>query len=82
MNAKSQPNDLVYYSHSRIYSLTSKDVQLRTHDQKGTLYKKNVSRNDNGTYKCEALDFDALEDVQLIKTLPLHVHCKYQTQTL
>ncbi|XP_048008377.1 basal cell adhesion molecule isoform X2 [Megalobrama amblycephala] len=56
------------------FEFYKEDVQLRTHDQKGTLYKKNVSRNDNGTYKCEALDFDALEDVQLIKTLPLHVH--------
>lgn len=82
MNAKSQPNDLVYYSHSRIYSLTSKDAQLRTHHQKGTLHIKNVTRKDNGTYKCEALDFDALEGVELDKTLPLLVHCKYQSQTL
>ncbi|ROL47841.1 Basal cell adhesion molecule [Anabarilius grahami] len=50
------------------------DAQLRTHQQKGTLYIKNVSRNDNGTYKCDALDFDALEGVQLAKTLLLLVH--------
>lgn len=43
---------------------------------------KSVTRNDNGTYKCEAQDFDALEGVELTKTLRLNVHCKYQFQTL
>lgn len=42
--------------------------------QKGTLHMKSVTRNDNGTYKCEAQDFDALEGVELTKTLRLNVH--------
>ncbi|XP_067265328.1 basal cell adhesion molecule isoform X2 [Chanodichthys erythropterus] len=54
------------------FEFYKEDVQLRT--QKGTLYIQNVSRNDSGTYKCEALDYDASEDVQLIKTLSLIVH--------
>ncbi|CAM4700483.1 unnamed protein product [Leuciscus chuanchicus] len=42
--------------------------------QQGTLYMKSVTRNDSGIYQCEAQDFDALEDVELIKTLRLNVH--------
>lgn len=79
MNAKSQPN-VVYYSHSCIYLLTSKESLLQ--QQKGTLYIKNVTRNDNGNYTCEAMDFDASENIDLTKTLHLRVHCKYQSQTL
>ncbi|XP_067304845.1 basal cell adhesion molecule isoform X2 [Pseudorasbora parva] len=41
---------------------------------KGTLQMKSVSRNDSGTYMCEALDFDALPEVELTKTLNLNVH--------
>lgn len=82
VNAKSQPNDLVYYSHSHIFTFTSKDLQLTNLLREGTLYIKSVTRDDAGTYKCEALDFDALEDVELVKTLSLRVQCKYQSQTL
>ncbi|XP_052474986.1 basal cell adhesion molecule-like [Carassius gibelio] len=41
---------------------------------KGMLELKNVTREHAGTYRCEALDFDALEDVLLSKTLNLSVH--------
>uniref|UniRef100_A0A8C1R8Q8 Ig-like domain-containing protein n=1 Tax=Cyprinus carpio TaxID=7962 RepID=A0A8C1R8Q8_CYPCA len=42
---------------------------------KGMLEVKNVSRKDAGIYKCEAMDFDALDGVvELIKTLNLSVH--------
>ncbi|XP_057196178.1 basal cell adhesion molecule isoform X2 [Triplophysa rosa] len=38
----------------------------------GKLVLKNVTRNDAGTYKCEAQDFDA--EVELVKTLSFSVH--------
>ncbi|XP_016301300.1 basal cell adhesion molecule-like isoform X2 [Sinocyclocheilus anshuiensis] len=41
---------------------------------KGTLKLKSVTRKDAGMYKCEALDFDALDGVELTKTLSLSVH--------
>lgn len=34
---------------------------------------RNVTRSDTGTYKCEAMDFDALE-ADLVKTLTFNVH--------
>ncbi|XP_051573815.1 basal cell adhesion molecule-like isoform X1 [Myxocyprinus asiaticus] len=34
----------------------------------------NVTREDAGTYKCEAQDFDALPEVELIRTLSFKVH--------
>ncbi|XP_056331137.1 basal cell adhesion molecule isoform X2 [Danio aesculapii] len=40
----------------------------------GTLKIKNITRKDSGTYKCEALDFDADSKVQLSKTLNINVH--------
>lgn len=41
---------------------------------KGTLHMKSVTRNNSGTYMCEAQDFDALQDVELSRTLNLNVH--------
>ncbi|XP_016376122.1 basal cell adhesion molecule-like isoform X1 [Sinocyclocheilus rhinocerous] len=41
---------------------------------KGMLKVKNVTRKDAGIYKCEALDFDAEDGVELTKTLSLNVH--------
>ncbi|XP_016141007.1 basal cell adhesion molecule isoform X2 [Sinocyclocheilus grahami] len=41
---------------------------------KGMLIVKNVTRKDAGIYKCEALDFDAEDGVELTKTLSLNVH--------
>lgn len=48
------------------------DTQL--HGLKGMLKVKSVTRKDAGIYKCEALDFDSEDDVELIKTLNLNVH--------
>ncbi|TSL40951.1 40S ribosomal protein S19 [Bagarius yarrelli] len=39
----------------------------------GLLILHDVTRSDAGTYKCEALDFDAL-DVELVETLNINVH--------
>lgn len=44
----------------------------------GSLILKSVTREDAGTYKCEALDFDAGPEVELTKTLNFNVHCEYQ----
>uniref|UniRef100_A0A8C1ZXS5 Ig-like domain-containing protein n=1 Tax=Cyprinus carpio TaxID=7962 RepID=A0A8C1ZXS5_CYPCA len=41
---------------------------------KGTLKVKRVTRKDAGIYKCDALDFDAEDGVELMKTLSLNVH--------
>ncbi|XP_077067662.1 basal cell adhesion molecule isoform X2 [Siphateles boraxobius] len=54
------------------FEFTKEDSVLS--GQKGTLYLKSVTRNDNGTYKCDAQDFDASPDVELTKTLHLSVH--------
>ncbi|KAK3551867.1 hypothetical protein QTP70_030234, partial [Hemibagrus guttatus] len=39
----------------------------------GLLILRNVTRSDAGTYKCEAMDFDA-EGADLVKTLTFNVH--------
>lgn len=40
----------------------------------GTLKKKSITREDSGTYKCEAMDYEADSKVQLHKTLNINVH--------
>lgn len=47
------------------------DVTLQSGPELLVLH--NVTRNSSGTYKCEALDFDAI-DVDLTKTLTINVH--------
>lgn len=42
----------------------------------GLYILKNVTRNDAGEYKCEAMDFDSLDVQSLTKTLIIHVHCE------
>ncbi|KAG1947584.1 basal cell adhesion molecule isoform X2 [Pimephales promelas] len=54
------------------FEFTKEDSPLN--GQKGTLHLKSVTRNDMGTYKCDAQDFDALPGVELTKTLHLSVH--------
>ncbi|KAK7157665.1 hypothetical protein R3I93_008993 [Phoxinus phoxinus] len=54
------------------FEFTKEDLLLS--GQKGTLHMKSVTRKDNGTYTCEAQDFDALGGVELTKTLRLSVH--------
>ncbi|KAF4103237.1 basal cell adhesion molecule isoform X2 [Onychostoma macrolepis] len=54
------------------FEFYKEDAQLTV--LKGTLEVKNVTRKDAGTYKCDALDFDAEEGVELTKTLNLTVH--------
>lgn len=65
-------------THSLTHQTTTEDKKLPA--SAGKLVLKNVTRNDAGTYKCEAEDFDALVD--LVKTLRFSVHCEYQIHTL
>ncbi|KAL1259441.1 hypothetical protein QQF64_010018 [Cirrhinus molitorella] len=54
------------------FEFKKEDKELK--GSKGTLKVKNVTRKNAGNYQCEALDFDAAENVELIKTLSLAVH--------
>ncbi|XP_072283306.1 basal cell adhesion molecule [Pyxicephalus adspersus] len=40
----------------------------------GVYVFQNISRHNSGSYRCEALDFDSPEDVELVKHLNLFVH--------
>ncbi|XP_063798674.1 basal cell adhesion molecule [Pseudophryne corroboree] len=48
------------------------DEELNSSD--GIYVFDNISRNDAGKYRCEALDFDSPEHVELIKELEFEVH--------
>ncbi|XP_043116851.1 basal cell adhesion molecule isoform X2 [Puntigrus tetrazona] len=54
------------------FEFYKEDVKLE--GLNGMLKVKSVTRKDEGSYKCEALDFDAEDDVDLSKTLSLNVH--------
>lgn len=56
-----------------LYVIFKQDM---SHTSETGLYVlRNVTRNDSGTYKCEAMDFDAVGE--LTKTLTINVHCEY-----
>ncbi|XP_073512041.1 basal cell adhesion molecule [Phyllobates terribilis] len=42
--------------------------------QNGTYVFQNISREDGGTYTCEALDFDSPEEIELKKEIEIEIH--------
>ncbi|GAA6084456.1 basal cell adhesion molecule isoform X1, partial [Tachysurus ichikawai] len=54
-----------------LFEFSKKDITQSS--STGLFVLHNVTRNDAGTYTCEAMDFDAV-DISLYKTLTLNVH--------
>ncbi|KAG8567643.1 hypothetical protein GDO81_013726 [Engystomops pustulosus] len=50
------------------------DVDDLNSDSDGNYIFKNISREDSGSYICEALDFDSPEDIVLKKQIEINVH--------
>uniref|UniRef100_A0A3B3QTL1 Basal cell adhesion molecule (Lutheran blood group) n=1 Tax=Paramormyrops kingsleyae TaxID=1676925 RepID=A0A3B3QTL1_9TELE len=55
------------------FTFINKGKETPKHATDGMLTLHSVTRADNGTYRCEALDFDA-KDIELTKELKLIVH--------
>ncbi|KAM5131994.1 basal cell adhesion molecule [Mantella aurantiaca] len=49
------------------------EVELES-SSSGRFVFYNISRSDSGVYRCEALDFDSPDEVELVKQLDLFVH--------
>lgn len=62
-----------FHCRSFFVSLSIQDITQSS--STGLFVLHNVTRNDAGTYTCEAMDFDAV-DISLYKTLTLNVHCE------
>ncbi|XP_051901540.1 basal cell adhesion molecule-like isoform X2 [Pristis pectinata] len=57
-----------------LYRVVGEEEQELETSKDGWFMLKHVRRNDSGTYRCEALDFDAPEDVELRKDISIFVH--------